>query len=624
MPAHTIANPTLTPTSPQGNWLALSARLARQLPALADRGDLVVACTPGAGRGAPACYLHHQAMIEIDGALFGSLDPATVDPARMLDRYRYAPAWGALIHEAAHARHSRWTPPTGTPPAVVDAAMLLEESRIEYRQLDRRPHDRDWLRSCVTTIVTRELTPTTPAPPPTPTTPTSPTVTATSIPPAPSSSASVATVPVAPPVTMSVADAGHAAGLLLARRDAGILTATETKALHTTIVKVLGRTRLAQLRKIWRAAHRTRDHDVTTMIVLGWRWCEILGVDPTAPPPPASTPASGGAPQGTSTGSNGQAGQAGPPSALGNAIGEVLANVTAATTTSMASAAKAAARAEETTARNTATKAAKNVFSSPEGTRRPGTSRTRLAGTRPPTSAEQAAARRIARALRAAGHRERAVTTLTSPTPPGRLRMRGALTADAQRSAGAVPTAQPFTRTVRRNTPTPPLRLAIAADVSGTMSHFAGPVASAAWIFAAAARHVPDTTATTVIFGEAVRPLTFPGQAPVQVTEFVSKDAYEQFCDAVDALDSTCQLTLPGATRLLVIVSDGQFKDNQRPDGQRRLDRLRAHGCAVLWIAPDNPNATPLTASHTITLTDPAQTADLIARAATRALSTTP
>ena len=82
---------------------------------------------------------------------------------------------------------------------------------------------------------------------------------------------------------------------------------------------------------------------------------------------------------------------------------------------------------------------------------------------------------------------ERTATTVASATPPGRLRMREALSADAQRAAGALPTATPFTRTIRRRVPAPPLRVGIACDVSGSMSAFAGPVASAAWILARAA-----------------------------------------------------------------------------------------------------------------------------------------
>ena len=70
---------------------------------------------------------------------------------------------------------------------------------------------------------------------------------------------------------------------------------------------------------------------------------------------------------------------------------------------------------------------------------------------------EQAAARRLARALREASAGGRAETVIASAAPPGRLRMRHAVTTDAQRAAGAVPTAKPFTRVERRRVPAPPL-----------------------------------------------------------------------------------------------------------------------------------------------------------------------
>ncbi|RSN56657.1 hypothetical protein DMH08_24875 [Actinomadura sp. WAC 06369] len=96
----------------------------------------------------------------------------------------------------------------------------------------------------------------------------------------------------------------------------------------------------------------------------------------------------------------------------------------------------------------------------------------------PAPPAAPAAARRLARRLRAAAHRDRVTTVHTSPTPPGRLSMRGALAADAQRAAGVTPTAEPFTQTTRRHVPAPPLRIGIACDVSGSMKAFADPVAS--------------------------------------------------------------------------------------------------------------------------------------------------
>jgi uncharacterized protein with von Willebrand factor type A (vWA) domain len=78
-------------------------------------------------------------------------------------------------------------------------------------------------------------------------------------------------------------------------------------------------------------------------------------------------------------------------------------------------------------------------------------------------------------------------------------------------------------------------------------------------------------------------------------------------------------LTRPGTARLLVIVSDGKFKDPHPTLGQQRLDRLTTTGCAVLWLAPDQ-HATVLDGAHRLTLTDPAQTADTIGAAATRVL----
>ena len=145
-------------------------------------------------------------------------------------------------------------------------------------------------------------------------------------------------------------------------------------------------------------------------------------------------------------------------------------------------------------------------------------------------------------------------------------------------------------------------------------------MASAAWILATAARHttVPAQTAS-VIFGNRVRPLTVPGKAPAVVTEFASNDNWEDVPTALDALDGALGLSTPGAARLLVIVSDGRFRDAPRRAGQRKLDRLRANGCAVLWLTTRDTD-TPLDGATVHRLTDPATAARAIGRAATTAL----
>ncbi|TYB40799.1 VWA domain-containing protein [Actinomadura chibensis] len=588
-PAPTVAAPAPV-TGLSSAWLGLSALFTDAVTDLTDREDLTVRCAPGLGHGAPGCYVPSLATIELDGTHLGQ-PPATCDPTRPADRERYAALWGTLTHEAAHATHTCWSVPADGSSAAAQAAIALEESRIEVAQIRRRPADRRWIRACVTRLVLAEFISPTPA------------AAASATAPAGEAAGSSVTTPHA---AMTPWNAGYAAALLLARTDAGILEPGETGKLAATVLDILGPSRLSALSALWHLAHVTRDDDAETMMDLGRRWCRILGVEPErpTPPPPPGTP-----------------GTSGDPSPLAEAIGKSLTAVQAtqpAPTTGSPDPSTSQKRREEKNARDTADRAARRVFgASTAATASRG--RTAITGTRPPTPDEQAAARRLARQLRAAAHRDRVTTTHTSPTPPGRLSMRGALAADAQRAAGTVPTAEPFMRTVRRHVPAPPLRLGVACDVSGSMKILAAPVASAAWIMARAAGHVPDALSATVIFGSRVRPVTHPGKSPTAVSEFEARDSREEFVQAVDALTSALDLTRPGAARLLVIVSDGLFKGDQPTDGQQRVDRLTASGCAVLWLALST-RVNAMKGAHLVTLTDPTSAADIIGTAATRAL----
>lgn len=583
MTAHTIADPAATgsvvfPAAP--GWDSLSAALTAEVPAIADRDDLLVTIAPGAGHGAPACFLHATAMIEVDGVHM-PVDPATARPHLTSDRTRYAPMWGALTHECGHSKHTRWhtAVPADTDPEVVDAALLLEEPRIERAQVRRRPDDRHWLRACVKTIVTGGLTLDDPE----------------------------------FPAKMTPRHAAHTAALFLGRTDARILTRGETAPVARAVETVLGEEKLARLRAVWRAAFRVADDDTDAMIDLGRKWCEIIGPDPDTTPPHLSDPSDDDTddPSGTPA-----------PSPLADAIGKTLGKVARAVARAKlpADPAEIAARkkAADEAARARADKAAEKVFDTAPGSS--GDGDTETTGTRPPTTAERTAARVLSRALTTAGVRDRVATKTTSPIPPGRLRMRGAVQREAQLAAGAMPTAQPFTRTTRTPVATPPLRLGIACDVSGSMGAFAGPVASTAWIMANAAAQTPVPADTaTVIFGAHVRPITRPGTTPKAVTEFAARDDWEAIDTAIDALDGALGLSHPGAARLLVIVSDGFVPDPLRRNAQRLVDRLRATGCAVLWLAPHG-YSTPLDGATVHVMTDPTTTVQAIGRAATAAL----
>ena len=243
---------------PAAAWLAFSAAMTAQVPAIAGRGDLTVTVAPGAGRGAPACFLPASAEIEVNGDHLG-VDPATADPASPADRERYPALWGAAIHECAHAAHSRWRAPAGINAAWCAAATALEESRIEARQVARRPADRAWLRASTAQIVIRDFT-------------------AAATPPA------------------SAAEAGSAAALILAREDAGILERAEAEPVAQAVAAAIGGQKLGQLRRVWREAHATADDDAKAMVRLGRRWCRILGIAPDQPDPKADPAQAGGPP----------------------------------------------------------------------------------------------------------------------------------------------------------------------------------------------------------------------------------------------------------------------------------------------------------------------------------------
>ena len=205
--------------APAGDWKTLSDAMTAEVPAIAGR-PVPVACAPGAGLGAPACYLRDIPVIEVDGDLLEP-DPDDCDPAIPGDRDRYPVTWGALVHECAHAAHSQVRLPGEERANWCTAARQLEESRIEYRQAGRRPADRRYLRASATKLVLADFT-------------------------------AAAAEPASP------REAGAAAALLLAREDAGILEPDETAPVTAKVEAAIGTEALGRLRATWREFHADR------------------------------------------------------------------------------------------------------------------------------------------------------------------------------------------------------------------------------------------------------------------------------------------------------------------------------------------------------------------------------
>ncbi|AEB42643.1 VWA domain-containing protein [Micromonospora maris] len=539
--SQTHLRPGTPPTrSGVNDWQAWSQAWTQHVPLLTGRTDLTVLVAPGAAGDAPECFYPDLHRIEVDATYIADR-PDITDPTKARHKRLVPTGYGLLVHGAAHAAHSRWTTPPGTPPILADVAAMLEESRAEGRQRTRRRGDRRWLRHVVKTLLD--------------------------------------------PDDAAVDDPWHAgqlAALLLARVDARIVTSKDVRPVRAAVTGLLGRKRLRHLRDIWREAHTCDDTDADTMITLARRWCHILGIDPDhqhATPVP-------------------DAGQF--PGRLAAALVDYLAAASGLTPTEY-----------------TASQLAHRHSPPSEWARRD------------PTEQERHAARDLANRLQQARTRHPEPGRRPSTIPPGRLRTRHAITADAQTAAGQLPTAAPWQQRTHLPPEKPRLHLAILVDLSGSMGRYTEPMSSAAWIFAHAARRAHAVT-TTIGFGDRTTILVPPRTSPTQVLHMRTDVATATFPEAVKVADQLLDLRHGRTLRMLAVVSDGYLDDI--PAGQRLVTTLHRAGCAVLWLHPADP-PTPgqptepdqrwghtFTHTTTLTVTDPVHAVTAIADAAVTAL----
>jgi hypothetical protein len=561
----------------------LVVRLNQGVNLLAGRDDLIASVKWDASADEPpAWFTHARGEVTLNGpiALAGA-EPAEVNPLTPDGRRRHPVLVGLLCHEAGHAHSTHWEKGFGddVPVVVARAAVLLEEPRIEHRQLQRRPGDRLFLRAASQRII----------------------------------------LPGAgtPSAAATRWQAAQAALLTAGRVDAGVLDDTEVRKVLTLCRKTLGRRDFNRLRAVWREVLTLADGDVPGLVDLAAKWVEIVGVDDPADAPapacargvPDEVPAGGDSDQ-EKPGEDDSAGdRAGDDSSKdpgeegGDALAEALAGAFRDAMTVVAERGTAQAAAElhedddpapaedasrhdplaeerEAKEREAAEQLADLVFHgySADGATDP------RGATRAPTEEERVLARRTGKALRRAQFRERARIVTTSEVPPGRLMGREAMLAAAQRARSAPVTARPFRQVTRRDTPEPPLTVGIAVDISGSMTWATETMASVAWLVAHAVNQVGGSSAT-VAFGEEVTAITRPGVTPAKVQTFIADDGCEMFTDAMRALDGGLRLTSGDGARLVFVVSDGHFvAPGEKKRAAAMVERLVRHGVVVLWM----------------------------------------
>jgi hypothetical protein len=479
---------------------------------------------------------------------------------------------GVCCHEASHAQSTRWPAGLGegVPQAVAKAAVLLEDIRIERRQLDRRPQDRPYLRASARALAAPTLLSGNPG-----------------------------------DLVLGRWLAAQAAALVLGRRDAGVLDPADTAIVGPLLREALGGD-LDVLRGLWLEALDLPDGDVDGLVEVATRWAGVLGEPESGP---GAIPLAGCAadPAAGAPGDPGAEGQPGASDGTGGEDGGELASAVAAALDAAAEDARAeiaaiaeaedAARAAAGMTRRAAAQRAADIKAQQEaalrsrGAGRGG--RSPLGAPREPTGEERALARKIGEALRRAQFRAPHAVATRRAVPPGRLSGREAMQADAQRSMGIPVRALPFTATTRRHAPEPPITLGILSDVSGSMSWATSIMATLAWAFSHAMTRVHGSTAT-VAFGSNITIVTPPGTPPARVTPFSANEGTERFRDGFSMLDGLLNLTMGQGPRILVVVSDG---DLTGPEGTRAAvevtARMRRNGGITLWLDPGDDSIIP-------------------------------
>ncbi len=553
---------------PKGGWMELSAAMTREVEEVSGRWDVIVRIAPKAGQGAPACFMHPRATMEINGNYYTDApgNPDRDAPVRGTDfldhaeKTRHGEAWGLFTHEAAHSQHTRWTHEVDeekVAAVVLSAALVLEESRIEAAQLRRRPQDKEWLRRSALMArhhhVEEWLK-------------------------VPGGSSDDA-------VAAQKSWAFSVAGLVLSRADAGDLEESEVADMRSRVKALIGAPLLEKLQAVWQQAQVTDDKDTKAMLALGKEWARLTELDITS--------------KARATGMLGGyrgPGKPKPGEGEGKGEDEKEGEQPVETEGDKQEAAMPKGIAErrpwrvgERNARSDLNAAKKKMEKERTIGHGPGSGATGggIMGWRRPAADERAAARELTRKLQRAMFRERAETSISSYVPPGHLSMRAAISAEADKDQGLPPSAEPFRRSEFHNTPTPPLRIGVGLDVSGSMGVEAPYIGIAGWVIARAASMVPDARCMLVTFADRkVKPVLFPRESPDLVPQLEAVDAGDECIgDAVASLDVMLGLSRPGAARLLVLITDDHItQSGQAPKAAMHARRMIASGCHILWL----------------------------------------
>ena len=580
-------------------WYKIGSQIAELANKVSGRSDLVGLASPVAGSNAPACYkpLISEVEVNTDVAFGFGVSPALIGDFSTRDtQYDFPKATGAVIHEAFHARFSRWNLENSYELLQADeyeALVLLEESRIEAQGLALDSKYRTFLRSCAMEIVIGDFE---------------------------------------ADIEKSNSDVQRIStlvGLVHGRIIGGILDRSEVREVTDFIEDFLGLDVVSQLSDIIREfIKHDQHHNIEPVHPLAIEWARIV----------RELKAERGEDEGNADGeSDATSGGAG--GAISEAIKEVLEKLSEASDgvaignfSELADQQESEDWKDEVQERNKGAKqqrehesVAGEVFGKGTGPSPTGKTRSVAREVRKPTAEERRSAVKVARALERAKYRERDVTEIRNNVPGGRLRFRAVVQNEALKARGLQPQAQAWRKNVRKTTDEPTLSVGVMVDISGSMSEAMNPMATTAWVMSEAVRRVQGKCAM-VYYGSDVFPTLKAGQHLTDVTVYTAPDGTEKFNRAFKALNGELNLLNGNGARLLVVVSDACYTPEETRHAKQWLAECQANGVAVVWIPFDKGRNAQDLVSGTSTevlagVVNPTDTADAIGRACAKALT---
>lgn len=549
------------------------------------RRDVIAEMVETTEVGVPALFKPAVAEVQVATSIaFAGVNPYDVGDFREKEvQYEFPQVTGAVLHEALHARYSLFDLAESAKELTgreMHALMLLEEGRIEAQGAREMPWGKNFLKACAMDLVIQDSEE-------------------------------------AFGEKKTIESAGNMVGLVHGRILAGVLDASDVKDLKKLIDQTLGEETVQQLEEVLEKAQQHINHrDATELHKLARRWVKILDKEMKK---------------------HGEVSEEEAEAQLKEfvkATKKAMQEARESAEISCASDLHDQQRQEEweqqaQDAKDAADEkvkneeAAKTVFSR----RSTGISGSKLVEERLPNSKERIAAVTVAQMLQKAKYRDRSMTEVNSVTPPGRLRTRTLVQANAMKARGVVQPTEPWRKKVRKQTDQPNLKIGVMVDVSGSMADAMEPMATTAWVLSEAGKRVQART-SMVYFGSSAFPTLKPGQSLDKVRVYTAHDSTEEFDEAFRALDGSLNLLHGSDARLLVVVSDGYYRPDQTERAKHWVKKCEQAGVAVLWMpfspVDDSPKRI-LRGNKSAQLLDvgsnPASVAQLIGKAASTALS---